>query len=95
MLSRGGPVRPSRPGIASNDRRASRNSPAPWTCEWLASTCSIRVVPERGRPKTNTGRRVSEPAPASRANKSRSNDRAADRRRIARGRPGHNRGGCD
>ena len=73
MQSRGRPVRPSRPGIASKDRRARRNSPAPWIWEWLASTCSINVVPERGRPKTKTGRRLGEPAPASRANKSRSN----------------------
>lgn len=28
-------------------RWARRSSPAPWTHEWLESTCSIRVVPER------------------------------------------------
>ena len=42
MQSRGRPVRPSSSGITSNERRASRNSPAPWTWEWLASTCSIK-----------------------------------------------------
>ena len=44
--------------MASNVCRARRSSPAPWIREWLASTCSISVVPERGKPKTNTGRRV-------------------------------------
>ena len=31
------------------------SSPAPWTWEWLARICSIKVVPDRGSPKTNTG----------------------------------------
>ena len=41
---------------------------------WLARTCSIRVVPDRGNPKTNTGlaRRA---GAESRANKSRSKAR--------------------
>ena len=42
--------------------RASRSSPAPWMRGWLASTCSISVVPDRGRPKTKTGRLVSNPS---------------------------------
>ena len=47
-------------------RRARDSSPAPKTWEWLASTCSTSVVPERGRPKTNTGRAVSSPCAAQR-----------------------------
>ena len=94
-LSRGRRCGPATPGIASNDRRASRSSPAPWTCEWLASTCSISVVPERGRPKTKTGRRVSRPAPASRAKKSRSNaaEQTVDEPLVIGRR--RSRGGCD
>ena len=53
-------------GTASMARRTSGSSPAPNTWEWLASTCSTRVVPERGMPKTKTGRGVSSPAPARR-----------------------------
>ena len=70
-----GRARPGRaiPGMASNVWRASRSSPAPWTCGWLARTCSISVVPDRGRPKTNTGRRVSWPVPAIRAKNAASN----------------------
>ena len=62
--------RPTTAGIASKVCRASRSSPAPWTREWLASTCSTSVVPDRGMPKTKTGWRVSSPAPARRAKSS-------------------------
>ena len=70
----GGPVRPSTPGIASKVNRANRSSPAPWIREWLEITCSTSVVPDRGRPKTNTGRREGWPAPALRAKNSASKD---------------------
>jgi hypothetical protein len=35
-----------------------RRSPAPHTCEWLARICSTSVVPDRGMPMMNTGRRL-------------------------------------
>ena len=61
-----GPGRFKKLGIASKSCRPSLSSPAPWTREWLDRICSIKVVPERGRPKMNTGRRVLKPAPANR-----------------------------
>ena len=48
----------------------------PWTRGWLARTCSISVVPDRGRPKMKTGRRVSRPIPAVRAKNPASNARS-------------------
>ena len=56
--------------MASNVWRASRSSPAPWIRGGCEITCSISVVPERGRPKTNTGRRRVAPATGVRAKNS-------------------------
>ena len=65
----------------------SRSSPAPWIRGWLASTCSIRVVPDRGRPKTKTGRRVSSPGPPNLGEPVGAERSDESGRRIARGRP--------
>ncbi len=64
---RGGPAWPTTSGKVSNERRTSRSSPAPWIAGWLAKTCSVKVVPERGRPNTNTGRSELDPASCKRA----------------------------
>ena len=50
-------------GNESNSSCASQSSPAPNTRGWLASTCSVSDVPERGSPTTKTGRSVSMPNP--------------------------------
>src|SRR5580658_7647404 len=38
-----------------------RSSPAPWTCGCDARICSVKLVPDRGIPTTNTGRSEATP----------------------------------
>ena len=55
-------------------RKTSSSSPAPWTFEWEARICSTKVVPDRGKPTTKTGRGSGSTQPRRRVMKSGGNE---------------------